>query len=87
MKNVTCDRNADAAYIQLRDSKIVESEEVSNGIVYDFDGEDKVVGIEILNLSKRTPEEFQKLSADPQCPLTKDDKASIKEFFVKELAG
>jgi uncharacterized protein YuzE len=49
------DREADALYLRLDDSPIVESEEVSPGVVLDFNGQNQVVGIEMLNLSKRTP--------------------------------
>ncbi len=49
------DREADALYLRLDDSKIVESEEVSPGIVLDFNDQNEVVGIEMLNLSKRAP--------------------------------
>ena len=49
------DEQADALYLRLDDSKIIESEEVSPGVVLDFDERNQVVGIEILNLSKRTP--------------------------------
>ena len=49
------DRKADALYLRLDDSKIVESEEVSPGVVLDFSAEGIVVGIEMLHLSKRTP--------------------------------
>jgi uncharacterized protein YuzE len=49
------DRQADALYLRLDDSVIVESEEVSPGIVLDFNERNQVVGIEMLNLSKRAP--------------------------------
>lgn len=49
------DKEADALYLRLDDSKIIESEEVSPGVVLDFNERNQVVGIEILNLSKRTP--------------------------------
>ena len=49
------DREADALYLRLDDSKIMESEEVSPGIVLDYDVNNQVVGIEMLNLSKRAP--------------------------------
>ncbi len=48
------DKEADALYLRLDDSKIIESEEVSPGVVLDFDAHDQVVGVEILHLSKRT---------------------------------
>jgi uncharacterized protein YuzE len=47
------DKEADALYLRLDDSKIMESEEVSPGVVLDFDAHDQVVGVEILHLSKR----------------------------------
>jgi uncharacterized protein YuzE len=49
------DEKADALYLRLDDPKIAEPEEVSPGVVLDFDEQNQVVGVEILNLSKRTP--------------------------------
>ena len=49
------DKDADALYLRLDDSKVIESEEVSPGVALDFDARNQVVGIEVLNLSKRTP--------------------------------
>ena len=49
------DRETDALYLRLDDSPVVESEEVSPGVVLDFNEENQVVGIEILNLSQRSP--------------------------------
>ena len=48
------DQAADALYLRLDDSTIIESEEVSPGIVLDYDEHNQVVGIEMLNLSQRT---------------------------------
>ena len=48
------DREADALYLRLDDSAIVESEEVSAGVVLDFNESRQVVGVEILHLSKRS---------------------------------
>lgn len=49
------DREADALYLRLDDSTIVESEEVSPGVVVDYNERNQVVGIEILGLSQRAP--------------------------------
>ncbi len=49
------DREADALYLRLDDSQIVDSEEVSPGVVLDYNEADQVVGVEILGLSKRAP--------------------------------
>ena len=49
------DEKADALYLRLDDSKIVESEEVQPGIVLDFNEHNQVVGIEILRVRERVP--------------------------------
>jgi uncharacterized protein YuzE len=49
------DPEADALYFRLDDSKIVDSEEVAPGVVLDFNQQNQVVGVEILELSKRAP--------------------------------
>jgi uncharacterized protein YuzE len=49
------DEQADAVYIRLDDSSIVDSEEVQPGIVLDFDERGQVVGIEILKVKERVP--------------------------------
>lgn len=48
------DKKADALYLRLDDSKIIESEEVSPGVILDYNGQNEVVGIEMLYLSRRT---------------------------------
>jgi uncharacterized protein YuzE len=49
------DEKVDALYLSLDDSEIVESEEVKPGIVLDFNADNQVVGIEVLDLRKRVP--------------------------------
>ena len=48
------DREADALYLRLDESPIVESEEVFPGVVLDYNRRNEVVGVEMLNLSKRS---------------------------------
>jgi uncharacterized protein YuzE len=50
------DQEADALYLRIDDSKIIESDEVSPGIILDFNSDGQVVGIEMLNLSSRSRE-------------------------------
>ena len=49
---LSVDKEADALYLRLDDSPIVESEEVSPGVVLDYNESNEVVGVEMLNLSK-----------------------------------
>jgi len=48
------DREADALYLRLDDAEIVESVEVSPGVVLDYNDANEVVGVEMLYLSKRS---------------------------------
>ena len=48
------DKEADALYLRIDDSPIVESEEVSPGVVLDYSESNEVVGVEMLHLSKRS---------------------------------
>jgi uncharacterized protein YuzE len=49
------DEKADAIYLRLDESKIVESEEVQPGIILDFNEQNEVVGVEILRVKGRVP--------------------------------
>jgi len=52
---VSLDEQADALYIRFEEAKIAESEEVSPGVMLDFDAQGRVVGIEMLNVKQRLP--------------------------------
>ena len=52
---MTIDQEADALYIRFDEAKIVESEEVSDGIILDFDATGLVVGLEMLYVRERFP--------------------------------
>ena len=48
-------KEVDIVYIQLSDRDVVESDEDKPGIIIDYDSNGKVVGMEILDASKRIP--------------------------------
>lgn len=52
---ISIDSKADGLYVRLDDSKIVESEEVSPGVILDYNEQQQVVGLEMLTLSARSP--------------------------------
>jgi len=58
---LTVHKNDDALYLQLDDTPIIESEEVSDGIILDYNAEGKVVGIEVLYISQRSPKSWQQI--------------------------
>ena len=63
---VRVDRGADAVYLNLTDATIADSEEVADGIVVDYDDKGRIVGVEILDASKRTgnPDALKDMSFD-----------------------
>ena len=53
---VRFDEQADALYVRLGDSNVVESEELRPGLIVDLDERGEVVGLEILGVAQRVPE-------------------------------
>jgi len=43
------DKMANALYIRFSSEKVVNSDEIANGIIIDYGKNDKVIGVEILN--------------------------------------
>ena len=46
---VSYDAEANAAYIRFSPEPVVESEEVSAGVVLDYDADGRIVGMEVLD--------------------------------------
>ena len=60
---LTVDRQADALYLNLDETPAPESEEISPGIIFDYNAERKVVGVEML--SKRVaPEKITRMQLE-----------------------
>ena len=49
------DPKADAAYLRFSEQPVVESEEVSEGIMLDYDRDGRIVGLEVLNARANLP--------------------------------
>nr|WP_287729078.1 DUF2283 domain-containing protein [Microcystis sp. M061S2] len=58
---INYDRAANAAYIRRFEGKVIDSEELAPGIVYDYDETDRIVGIEILAVKQRRAEQFKNI--------------------------
>ncbi|SFZ84992.1 Uncharacterized protein YuzE [Devosia enhydra] len=50
---VAYDATANAAYIRLSPGPVVESQEASPGVVFDYDARGHIVGIEVLDARMR----------------------------------
>ena len=47
------DRVGDTLYIRFKDDRVVESDEVAPGVIIDYNERGEVVGIEVLEFSRR----------------------------------
>ena len=63
------DKKVDALAIRFNDKPYAESEEVREGIIFDYDRAGRVIGIEILDASKVLPRGFQKVGLEKFAPL------------------
>lgn len=60
---ITYDPEVDALYIALRDAPAVDGIDVEEGVSVDLDKDGHIIGVEVLDASKRlTPEELANLS-------------------------
>ena len=60
--DISFDKQADALYIKLSDSKIIDSEEILDSVTYDYGINDTVVGVEILSLNQQPIDLYKKLA-------------------------
>ena len=51
------DPAADAAYLRFSEEAVIESEEVSPGLVVDFDAESRFVALEVMQAASRLPKD------------------------------
>ena len=65
------DKVANEMYIRFSNEKVRVTEEISEGIIVDYGLEDEIIGIEILNYSKRKLDlnEIVKLDSDEIVPV------------------
>ena len=54
---ITYDKEADAIYIKFKEGKFAKNKKVDDFTILDLDNEDTILGIELLDVSKRIPSE------------------------------
>ena len=53
---INIDKDNDVLYFRIDENKIIDSEEIQPGVILDYDVNNKVIGIEFLNISSRASE-------------------------------
>ena len=54
---IILDKESDALYFRLDENRIVDSEEIKPGVIIDYDENDRVIGVEFMNISTRASKE------------------------------
>ncbi len=81
MLKLEYDKETDALYLKFSDNQIIDSEEIAPDLICDYDEMNQVVGIEVLGLTHKNPEQFKALNIR----FSDDELAIVKEFFVKGI--
>jgi len=55
---ITFDKEADAMYIELGDKEFAENNKVDDNTIIDLDKDGNIIGIELLDVSKRMAKDF-----------------------------
>lgn len=50
---VRYDSSLDVLYIRFREGNVVDSDEIEDGLIIDYDNQGNIIGIEVLEFSKR----------------------------------
>lgn len=64
------DKKQDALYIKFNENRYRESEEVQQGIIFDYDAKGKIIGIEVLDASSKFPNRFREEFTKRHLPLS-----------------
>ncbi len=55
---ITIDKEANAMYIEVSDEKFAKNRKIDNETILDLDAKGNIIGIELLNVSKRMTKDF-----------------------------
>lgn len=72
------DKKQDALYIKFNENRYRESEEVQDGIIFDYDAKKKIIGIEVLDASRKFPNRFQEEFTKHHLPLSLTVESKIR---------
>lgn len=73
----------DDAYIKFISKPVVDSIEVATDIIFDLDENDEVIGIEILGLKNKTPEQIKKIYQYTEYPIKPEYLTKLRDVFIK----
>lgn len=86
MFKVNYDPEVDAAYICLENKKVLDSEEIADGIILDYDEYSEIVGVELLGIKTINSQSLSLLFARlPESFKVNFQASFLQEYFSCEL--
>ncbi|MGL5035491.1 MAG: DUF2283 domain-containing protein [Microcystaceae cyanobacterium] len=86
MFDVSYDPEVDAAYIRIENKMVLESEEIADGIIMDYDDNSEIIGVELLGLKTINPKNLSLLFARlPESFKVNFQASFLQEYFSREL--
>ena len=79
MNNIEYDPEVDAAHFRLVDKPGIDSEEIADGFIVDYDQDNNVISVELLGVKTINPNDFQKLKP----LLSQSALARLQEWLPK----
>lgn len=79
---VRYDSDIDAIYFDLKDIPSYDSDEIKDGIIVDYDKNDNIVGIEILDFQSK----LKKGLTVADLPFSDSDKLTASQYFNLPVA-
>lgn len=75
--NISFNEVNDSVYIRLKNTKIIESEAISPGIICDFDTDNEIVGVEILGINQKNSEQLSLMAQS----FSENDKQKLRKIL------
>jgi uncharacterized protein YuzE len=80
--NIKFDEQADALYIKLNNSQIIDSEEILDSVTCDYDINGTIVGVEVINIKQQPIDLYKKIAH----LFSVEELGNLKEFFNQKRA-
>ena len=71
------DKEADALYIQLKETRVFDNIDIEDGVTIDIDGKGHIIGIEILDATKKLSRKDLSNIIIENLPIEKVETATI----------
>jgi uncharacterized protein YuzE len=79
MKTFKYDPSVDSIYILIQEKNVLDSEEIAEGIIVDYDTNNNIVGLELLGVKTIKPQDLMLLNS----LLQPDELGKIQELFYQ----